>query len=108
MEGLSARAALLVFGQARTLACRRPSADAAPAMLGKGTMNAIFCRLTLAAVLAAATAPSAAQDSRPGVERLYVIDCGQGRSPDQSRWSPGVNVNQPIDMVSNCYLIKHV
>jgi glyoxylase-like metal-dependent hydrolase (beta-lactamase superfamily II) len=70
-------------------------------------MNLVFRTLTVAAVLAAATASSAAQDSRPGVERLYVIDCGQGRSPDQSRWSPGVNVNQPIEMVSNCYLIKH-
>lgn len=41
------------------------------------------------------------------VERLYVLDCGQGRAADQSRWSPGVNVGVPIDLVNNCYLMKH-
>jgi len=41
------------------------------------------------------------------VERLYVLDCGQGHAADQSRWSPGVNVGVPIDLVNNCYLIKH-
>jgi hypothetical protein len=38
------------------------------------------------------------------VDRLYVLDCGQGRAADQSRWSPGVNVGVPIDLVNNCYL----
>jgi glyoxylase-like metal-dependent hydrolase (beta-lactamase superfamily II) len=41
------------------------------------------------------------------VDRLYVLDCGQGRAADQSRWSPGVNVGVPIDLVNHCYLIKH-
>jgi N-acyl homoserine lactone hydrolase len=41
------------------------------------------------------------------VERLYVLDCGEGRAADQSRWSPGVNVGQPIDLSDNCYLIRH-
>jgi N-acyl homoserine lactone hydrolase len=41
------------------------------------------------------------------VERLYVLECGQGRASDQSRWSPGVGVGVPIDLVNNCYLIKH-
>lgn len=41
------------------------------------------------------------------VERLYVLDCGQGRAADQSRWSLGVNVGVPIDLVNPCYLIKH-
>jgi hypothetical protein len=53
-------------------------------------------------------AGSAFAQDRPGtVERLYVIECGQGRAPDQSRWSPGVNEGKPFDMVTNCYLIKH-
>jgi N-acyl homoserine lactone hydrolase len=40
-----------------------------------------------------------------GVDRLYVLDCGAARAPDQSRWSPGVDVGQPIEIVDNCYLI---
>jgi N-acyl homoserine lactone hydrolase len=28
-------------------------------------------------------------------------------SPDQSRWSPGVNVGVPIELSDNCYLIHH-
>ena len=42
-----------------------------------------------------------------GVERLYVLDCGQGHATDQSRWSPGVNVGKPIDISVSCYLIRH-
>ena len=41
------------------------------------------------------------------VERLYVLDCGQGRGADQARWSPGVNVGKPLDVSDNCYLIRH-
>lgn len=50
-------------------------------------------------------APAVAQTAT--VEKLYVLDCGQGRGADQSRWSPGVNVGVPIDVRDNCYLIKH-
>ena len=42
-----------------------------------------------------------------GLERLYIIDCGHSLGPDQSRWTPGVNVGTPLPMVGNCYLIKH-
>ncbi len=41
------------------------------------------------------------------VDRLYVLDCGQGHATDQSRWSPGVNVGKPIDISVSCYLIHH-
>jgi N-acyl homoserine lactone hydrolase len=41
------------------------------------------------------------------VDHLYVIDCGWAHSPDQSRWSPGVNVGVPIDVSDNCYLLHH-
>jgi N-acyl homoserine lactone hydrolase len=43
----------------------------------------------------------------PGVERLYVLNCGEGVAGDISRWSPGVNVGKSMDFVDNCYLIKH-
>jgi N-acyl homoserine lactone hydrolase len=41
------------------------------------------------------------------VDRLYVMDCGHNVAPDQSRWSPGVNVGKPIELSDNCYLIRH-
>lgn len=42
-----------------------------------------------------------------GVERLYVIDCGEGTVGDISRWSPGVNEGQSMPFVTSCYVIKH-
>ena len=49
--------------------------------------------------------PAAAQTN--GLERLYVLDCGEAHVADQSRWSPGVNVGKPIDISDNCYLLHH-
>ena len=48
-----------------------------------------------------------AQSSKPGVERLYVINCGEGLAGDISRWSPGVNEGKSMGFVDSCYLIKH-
>jgi len=42
-----------------------------------------------------------------GVEKLYVLDCGQNVGKDQSRWSPGVNEGKAIEFSDNCYLIRH-
>jgi N-acyl homoserine lactone hydrolase len=42
-----------------------------------------------------------------GIDRLYVLDCGQGTAADMSRWTPGENANVPMDVVDNCYLIHH-
>lgn len=42
-----------------------------------------------------------------GIERLYVLDCGQNVGKDQARWSPGVNEGKPIEFSDNCYLIRH-
>jgi hypothetical protein len=42
-----------------------------------------------------------------GLQRLYVLDCGQNTGKDQSRWSPGVNEGQAIEFSDNCYLIRH-
>jgi N-acyl homoserine lactone hydrolase len=62
----------------------------------------------LAALLCAAPVaipiPSAAQG---GIERLYVLDCGQNIGRDQARWSPGVNEGKPMEFSDNCYLIRH-
>ena len=59
-----------------------------------------------AAALCLAFATTAAAQTS-GVERLYVLDCGDAHAPDQARWSPGVNVGKPIDISDNCYLIHH-
>lgn len=48
-----------------------------------------------------------AQSGKPGVEKLYILDCGEGVAGDISRWSPGVNEGKPMDFVDTCYLIKH-
>src|SRR5438132_13717880 len=64
--------------------------------------------LLIAAVLIAALgalAPGVAQAA--GLERLYILNCGEGMAGDISRWSPGVNVGQSMPFVDNCYLLKH-
>jgi glyoxylase-like metal-dependent hydrolase (beta-lactamase superfamily II) len=48
-----------------------------------------------------------AQSDATGVEKLYILNCGEGTAGDISRWSPGVNEGQSMDFVDNCYLIKH-
>src|SRR4051812_4458643 len=49
--------------------------------------------------------------SRPaqaaGLERLYILNCGEGTAGDISRWSPGVNVGKSMPFVDNCYLLMH-
>jgi len=45
--------------------------------------------------------------SRPTVERLYVLDCGEGMAGDLSRWTPGMNAGQQMPFVDSCYLIRH-
>jgi glyoxylase-like metal-dependent hydrolase (beta-lactamase superfamily II) len=74
---------------------------------GIAMLKASFIVATLAVALAGSfTAPSHAQP-RSGVERLYILNCGEGVAGDISRWSPGVNEGKSMDFVDNCYLIKH-
>ena len=68
-------------------------------------MNPI--KLTAAAAVAAFALTPAAFAQSNGVQRLYILECGQGHTGDMSRWTPGQNVNVPMDIVDNCYLIKH-
>jgi N-acyl homoserine lactone hydrolase len=48
-----------------------------------------------------------AQSARPGVEKLYILNCGEGLAGDISRWSPGLNEGKSMNFVDSCYLIKH-
>ncbi|HUA55806.1 MAG TPA: N-acyl homoserine lactonase family protein [Candidatus Sulfotelmatobacter sp.] len=64
--------------------------------------------LSLVLSLAAASLLAAPAFAAPAtVQRLYVMNCGEIYGKDQARWSPGVNVGQPIELSDNCYLIEH-
>jgi N-acyl homoserine lactone hydrolase len=56
-------------------------------------------------LLLAACASTTEQTS--GVERMYVINCGENHVKDVSRWTPGVNVGKPHVFSNHCYLVKH-
>jgi len=64
-------------------------------------------RVALAAALTGLLSSSLAFAQTPGIEKLYILNCGEGVAGDISRWSPGVNVGKSMDFVDNCYLIKH-
>jgi N-acyl homoserine lactone hydrolase len=59
------------------------------------------------AALSALSSQSVWAQGKPGVERLYILNCGEGTAGDISRWSPGVNEGKSMPFVDNCYLIKH-
>ncbi|OAE97456.1 MBL fold metallo-hydrolase [Bradyrhizobium centrolobii] len=64
--------------------------------------------LALSAIaLALCASAASAQAQKPGVEKLYILNCGEGTAGDISRWSPGVNEGKSMDFVDSCYLIKH-
>jgi glyoxylase-like metal-dependent hydrolase (beta-lactamase superfamily II) len=46
-------------------------------------------------------------DRVPSVDRMYVINCGENRVNDLSRWTPGVNLGKPAAFGNHCYLIQH-
>ena len=70
-------------------------------------MRRLAFRTILAVAALAISALTALAQPKPGVDRLYILNCGEGVAGDISLWSPGVNVGQPMDFVDNCYLIHH-
>jgi len=64
-------------------------------------------RLAFLAIAACAAMFGSQPAVAAGVDKLYIFDCGHLSAPDQSRWSPGVNVGVPIELSDNCYLIHH-
>jgi N-acyl homoserine lactone hydrolase len=66
-----------------------------------------YACIAAAIVCIASTTPGSAQQAKPGLERLYILNCGEGVAGDIGRWSPGVNEGKSMDFVDNCYLIKH-
>src|SRR5262249_26090017 len=75
----------------------------------RNVMKPIDLGLALAGTLAVSLAvtQASAQGGKSGVERLYILNCGEGVAGDISRWSPGVNVDKSRAFVDSCYLIKH-
>ncbi|MGX1323358.1 N-acyl homoserine lactone hydrolase [Bradyrhizobium sp. USDA 377] len=61
----------------------------------------------VAAALALSGHAAMAQSEKTGVERLYVLNCGEGTAGDISRWTPGLNEGKTMDFVDSCYLVKH-
>lgn len=59
------------------------------------------------AVLSLTATAGLAQSRGKAIDRLYVLNCGEGVAGDISRWSPGVNEGKSMDFVDNCYLIRH-
>jgi glyoxylase-like metal-dependent hydrolase (beta-lactamase superfamily II) len=72
---------------------------------GEDDVKSVF--VLLAAALSIALGADRTSAQATGVERLYVIDCGTSVGPDKSRWTPDVDVGKPLEMVGNCYLIRH-
>ncbi|MFL4973268.1 MAG: N-acyl homoserine lactonase family protein [Microvirga sp.] len=69
-------------------------------MKRSGLCIAAFAALSLSAGAASAQGTA-------GLDKLYILNCGEGVAGDISRWSPGVNVGQPMPFVDNCYLMHH-
>jgi len=69
-------------------------------------MSGIKFALAVAA-LALSGHAAVAQSEKSGVEKLYVLNCGEGTAGDISRWTPGLNEGKSMDFVDSCYLIKH-
>ncbi|MET4208257.1 N-acyl homoserine lactonase family protein [Bradyrhizobium sp. LA2.1] len=59
------------------------------------------------AALALSGHAAVARSEKSGVEKLYVLNCGEGTAGDISRWTPGLNEGKAMDFVDSCYLIKH-
>jgi glyoxylase-like metal-dependent hydrolase (beta-lactamase superfamily II) len=56
-------------------------------------------------VVAACTTSTGPQGG--GVQRLYVLYCGEAQVPDLSPWTPGTNAGVHTTFSDNCYLIRH-
>jgi hypothetical protein len=60
-----------------------------------------------AALAVSMSVAGASAQTKSGLDKLYILNCGEGVAGDISRWSPGVNVGKSMDFVDNCYLMHH-
>jgi N-acyl homoserine lactone hydrolase len=66
-----------------------------------------LCLFAAASAALALSVSAASAQPKPGLDKLYILNCGEGVAGDISRWSPGVNVGQSMPFVDNCYLMHH-
>ena len=59
------------------------------------------------ALLCMAWFSGASADDALGVQRLYVLNCGENDTRDLSAWSPGFNAGKAWQFSDSCYLIRH-
>lgn len=52
------------------------------------------------AILSIFVVPASAQ-TKSGLDKLYILNCGEGVAGDISRWSPGVDVGKSMPMAEN-------
>lgn len=64
-----------------------------------------FCAVLLT-IVCICVAPARAQEAS-GVQRLYVLNCGENDTKDLSAWSPGFNEGKAFEFSDSCYLIRH-
>jgi hypothetical protein len=62
--------------------------------------------LTVPALLLLAACASTTEQTS-GVERMYVINCGENHVKDVSHWTPGVNAGKAHVFSNHCYLVRH-
>jgi glyoxylase-like metal-dependent hydrolase (beta-lactamase superfamily II) len=70
-------------------------------------MPAAALAAALLLLLQGCSQPAVRQAPPAGVQRLYILNCGEGVAGDVSRWSPGVNVGKPMPFAGSCYLVEH-
>ena len=70
-------------------------------------MRAVLRFVAVLSTCVLASGQTMVQAGKSGVERLYVLNCGEGVAGDISRWSPSVNEGKSMEFVDTCYLIKH-
>jgi N-acyl homoserine lactone hydrolase len=75
-------------------------------MPGINSIKRIKLAVAVAALVLSGHA-ALAQSEKTGVEKLYVLNCGEGTAGDISRWTPGLNEGKTMDFVDSCYLVKH-
>jgi len=73
-----------------------------------GTCMKILCRSCAVLLALSILVVSASAQTKSGVNKLYIVNCGDGVAGDISRWSPGVDVGKSMEMSENCYLIHHI
>jgi len=67
--------------------------------------TSMLCALAATLAIVIGGPPAVAQTGKPGIERMYVLYCGDIALTDMGRFSPGLS--GPGDLSSTCYLIKH-